>query len=189
MSLPSSQKRRAPDGPLRPPSDSMEPPAAVRADEDTESFSAGLRILGGRDHSVYELKEKLRSRGYGEPSVEAAAKKLGECGYLDDEKFARLVFRSRPNASRRALRDEMVRRGLAASLWEPLVESITDQEEADRALAVALKHSPLSRIASEDKERWMRRLAGHLGRKGFASSVSYRTCVQLEQRVQAEVGQ
>ena len=47
-----------------------------------------LRALGGRAHSVAELKEKLRGRAERVSDADAVLARLKEYGYLDDRKFA-----------------------------------------------------------------------------------------------------
>lgn len=49
--------------------------------------NAALRALGGRAHSIGELREKLLRRGTQE-DVEAVLASLKDAGYLDDERFA-----------------------------------------------------------------------------------------------------
>ena len=47
-----------------------------------------LRLLGGRAHSMGELREKMRQRAERAESVDGVIAKLKEAGYLDDRKFA-----------------------------------------------------------------------------------------------------
>lgn len=46
------------------------------------------RILGGRDHSVGELKIKLRQRQFSTDAIEQTIKKYKKMGALDDEQYA-----------------------------------------------------------------------------------------------------
>ncbi|HJZ95777.1 MAG TPA: RecX family transcriptional regulator, partial [Candidatus Solibacter sp.] len=51
-------------------------------------WNYALRALGGRAHSIGELREKLRRRAERMEDVEATIGRLKESGYLNDERFA-----------------------------------------------------------------------------------------------------
>lgn len=60
-----------------------------------EAFEAAVRLLARREHSAYELQNKLKQRGFSKESVEEA---LSECRRLDlqcDVRFAEMFCRAR----------------------------------------------------------------------------------------------
>ena len=54
-----------------------------------------LRALGGRAHSISELRDKLRQRAEDEPDVEGVLSRLKRYGYLDDRRLAESYAASR----------------------------------------------------------------------------------------------
>ncbi len=54
-----------------------------------------LRALGGRAHSVAELREKLRRRAERQDDVDHVLSRLKQYGYLDDRRFAQSFASSR----------------------------------------------------------------------------------------------
>ena len=54
-----------------------------------------LRALGGRAHSVAELREKLRRRADRQDDVDKVLARLKQSGYLDDRRFAQSFAASR----------------------------------------------------------------------------------------------
>src|SRR5580704_8488365 len=93
-----------------------------------------LRLLGGRAHSMGELKEKMRQRAERPESVESVLAKLKTAGYVDDRKFAENYAASRLEnqglGKMRVLRDLRQRR-----VAPKLAEQVTDKtyEKTDEA--------------------------------------------------------
>ena len=88
--------------------------------------NVALRALGGRAHSIGELKEKLRRRAQSEEDVEAVLAQLKENGYLDDRRFAENYASARLQnqglGKMRVLRDLRQRR-----VAPKLAEQVTEQ--------------------------------------------------------------
>ncbi len=55
-----------------------------------DPLSDALRFIRYRARSEWEVKNKLRQRGYGEEEIQDTVSKLREKGFIDDEKFAYL---------------------------------------------------------------------------------------------------
>ena len=144
------------------------------------SMDVALRVLGVRDHSCFEMEQKLLSRGFDEAEVQETLGKLQGYGYLDDERFAVLLARSNRGLGRRGLARKMAQKGITSQISETLLEQIDEDEELARALAAARKHSPTSKISSLDRETWQRRLSSFLARRGFSTGVILNVCRQLE---------
>jgi len=68
----------------RPPSDD---PAAVR--------TRALRLLGWREHSARELRQKLEQRGFDGERAAAAVDTLAKAGWQSDERYVDSLIRSR----------------------------------------------------------------------------------------------
>lgn len=60
-------------------------------DDPSEAYRKALKtaynIVGFKDNTVSEMKDKLTSRGYGEETVRAVLEHLISKGYLDDERM------------------------------------------------------------------------------------------------------
>jgi regulatory protein len=63
-------------------------------------WSYALKALGGRAHSIGELREKLRRRAEHVSDIENVLARLKECGYLDDKRFAESFATARLNNDR-----------------------------------------------------------------------------------------
>jgi regulatory protein len=94
-----------------------------------------LRLLGGRAHSLGELKEKMRLRAERPEGVQRVLARLKEAGYVDDRKFAENYAAARLEnqgfGKMRVLRDLRQRR-VAPQLAEQVTErtfQATDETE------------------------------------------------------------
>lgn len=132
-----------------------------------KAYAAAIRVLAGRDHSVFELREKLRTRGFEDEEVDLTVDRLEGDGYLNDAKFAEAVARSNPHLGRSGLARQMRKKGLDEDEWRHLVDAIDSQEEYLRALAASRKNVSARDLETKAPDVWKRRLAGYLQRRGF----------------------
>jgi regulatory protein len=105
-------------------------------------FSLALRALGGRAHSVGELREKLRRRAERPEDVEAVLAKLKEAGYLDDKRYAEYYAAARLEneglGKIRVLRDLRQRR-VAGSLAEQVAEAAYQDTDETKLIEAFLE--------------------------------------------------
>ncbi len=142
---------------------------------------AALRYLGYRDRSVSEMRAYLAKKDFSVKVIEETIDYLAGLGYLDDVRFSKQYSRSRIESKgmgRFRLRYELVNKGVD----EHIVEQTLDD------LFREVDESQLARESAEKKlPAWeglpaltvKRRLAGFLGRKGFAAETVYRTVKEL----------
>ena len=106
------------------------PGGAARKLDEAGLYEYAVRALGGRAHSIGELKEKLRRRAGRADDVERVVARLKEHGYLDDRRFAESFAAARLENHRlgrtRVLRDLRQRR-VAPALAERTVGQLYRQ--------------------------------------------------------------
>ena len=104
-------------------------------------MNTAVRILAGRDHTRYEIRQKLKQRGFSPGAIRAAVAECERLNYIDDERTARIYI------------GQLVRRGFGF-----------------RRIAIELRKKGLQGRRFEDKtwQRWQElgRLA-HILRLGF----------------------
>lgn len=66
----------------------MEENANLKNDQFRKAYAAAIAILSIRDHSKYELKKKIISKGFDESVSESVILRLVETGYLKDGDLA-----------------------------------------------------------------------------------------------------
>lgn len=144
-----------------------------------KALDLAYAYLNARDRTVGEVRQHLERRGVSEAATEEVIRILGEQGFLDDTRFARLFV-----ADKRALEQwggERIRRGLlsrgidrhlveAAMAADPDGEDAEESEsELDRALALLRRRFPDPPRDARDRNRAL----GMLLRKGYESELAY----------------
>jgi regulatory protein len=132
-----------------------------------------LDQLTGRARSRSELRDALAKKRVPDEIADRLLDRFEEVGLVDDEAFARLWATSRQSSkglARRALAQELRRKGIADEVARDALDEIdpADEEAAARAL-VQRKLRSMSRFDDTTKAR---RLLGMLARKGYPSGLA-----------------
>jgi regulatory protein len=135
------------------------------------TFQRAVKLLAAKPRSVEELRERLLEKQWtNEAVVEAVLAKLGEYGYLNDERFAfgyaSYRVRQKPMGRQRLQRDlqlKKVDRQTADEALRLVFEETPEESLIDRAIEKRTRLRGLPRTRSETKS-----LIDHLMRQGFS---------------------
>jgi regulatory protein len=159
-----------------PSADGQPDPEALGPDADPESVARTILLdqLTGRARTRRELADKLKAKRVPDDVATRLLDRFTEVGLIDDAAFARLWVESRHASrglARRALADELRRKGVDAEVVRAAVDEVdaADEEAAARAL-VRKKLRSLQRV---DRATATRRLAGMLARKGYSADLAF----------------
>ena len=145
----------------------------IRSDQNQRCLDTARRYLSYRPRSEFELRERLRQRGFNVEIIEEVAGKLKAQGLIDDAAFARFWADNRETfnpRSRRLTILELRQKGVDKELIDETVSSFNEEENAYK---VAVKKS--RSLAAEDYDTFRRRLSGFLSRRGFSYEIVSRT--------------
>ena len=139
------------------------------------AYDAGLRIIASRDHSRWELRQKLIKRGYVDPEVAAAEARLLELGLLGDQRFARQYVRRRARAYGPAvIASELAARRVDRDTAQTALAGLGSDEQMFAAGRLAGRLAGNTRFAS------YRELLSYVGskllRRGFSMDVARAAC-------------
>jgi len=171
-----AERRRPRTGGRRAPA--TEPPdagaAAADAEPDPESVarSIALRQLTAAPRSRAQLAEAMAKRDVPQDVAERVLDRFTEVGLVDDAAYAEILVRSRHaerKLSRRALAQELRRKGVDESVAREALEQVDDDDEEQAARALARKK--LAATRGLDRETRLRRAYGALGRRGYGGSL------------------
>ena len=140
-----------------------------------------LRRLTERSHSRRELEQALAKRHTDPDVATAVLDRLAEVGLVDDRTFAEAWVASRQerkHLSGRALRDELVRKGIDRDIIDDVLRAVDADREYDAALALAERK--VRSMAGLVPEVRRRRLVAALARRGFSASVSSRVLAAVD---------
>jgi regulatory protein len=133
-----------------------------------------LRQLAVRPRTRAELAKALHRKEISEEVIAEVLDRYDEVGIIDDAAFARAWVSSRHHGrglARRALANELRRRGVDAEVANEALESLDEDEEAETARSLVDRKL---RTATGTPEAVFRRLVGMLARKGYPAGVAFR---------------
>jgi regulatory protein len=150
-------------------------------DEAERARQIALRILDAAPRSAGQLREALLAREVAEAVADGVIERYREVGLIDDGGLARMIARTRHGErgqSRRAIAQELRRKGFVADDIATALEEISDEDESLAAEALAAKRwEALNDIPREAR---VRRVVALLGRKGYAPGVAFDLVRRLE---------
>lgn len=127
---------------------------------------SALRLLARREHSQYELRRKLKARGYGERLVDELVAELITERLLSDTRYAEAMVTNRASRGYGPLRIcmELRDRGVA----ERIVDKVLQEAEVDWDERLRHTHDrKYGEIAVESFKTWASR-AQFLNNRGFS---------------------
>jgi regulatory protein len=144
----------------------------IAEDASLRCHRESLRLLGLRDHTMAEMRKKLRRKGFDRELVEESIRKLRLAGLVDDGKFAmkfaKLLLDRKP-CGRSYLVAHLRRREISRSLAEQAADVAL--QGADRSeLAMKALEGRRRQLQQLELERARRRAYNYLARRGFSYS-------------------
>ncbi len=110
-----------------------------------DAMNAAVRILTHRDHSKYELKQKLQKRGFASEVIDTVILACQRLNYIDDERTARVYISQlkRKRFGIRHIRMALKKKRLySAAIENILLENyakIEERKNADKLLEKKMK--------------------------------------------------
>lgn len=133
-----------------------------------------LTQLTAAPKSRAQLERKLAERDVDPDVAEAVLDRMEDVGLVNDAELAGMIVRSQVagrGLARRALRQELQKKGIAGQEADLALEQVSDDDERQRARElVDKKLRTMSRLDEQTKKR---RLIGLLGRKGYSGSLAW----------------
>jgi regulatory protein len=138
-----------------------------------QAISVAVRLLARRDHTRYEIRQKLKRRGFGSDEILAAVAECERLNYIDDERTARVYIGQlvRRGFGFRRIAIELKKKGLQGRRIEDILEQqraeIDEREIARRVLQKKMKSF------ERETERKKRRdkIYRFLDYRGFSRSI------------------
>jgi len=150
------------------------------------AYAKALHLLSFRDHSCWEMRKKLKERGYEDTVLEETLRRLVGSKYLDDasysERYARHLACNKLYGNMR-IKEELRKKGfLREAIDEALISARQEMTEAEgidlltRKLRSRYPKEKIEKSAENDRvshasEQSEKRLIRSLLRKGYAPSL------------------
>lgn len=149
--------------------------AALGFDDDggyRAAFDRALRLLGQREHSQRELKDKLERKGIDRALAELVVDDLRGRGLQSDARYAEALVRSRVERGHGPvrIRQELRQRGIDEAVADDVLTT-TDAHWLTQAVAVRARK--FGDDAPADRDDWNRQ-ARFLAQRGYPADLIYR---------------
>ncbi len=131
--------------------------------------ASALRLLGRREHSYKELKDKLVLRGFSGANVVSVLEELKELNLLNDERFTEVFVRSRfeiKKKSPKAIYYDLLKKGVDNSLILNKLEEIDEERIFSNAKELALKK--IRSLQNRNEKNIVQKLRNHLTYKAYS---------------------
>jgi|TARA_B100001964_G_scaffold180279_1_gene199134 regulatory protein len=145
--------------------------SAIVADagERDKTRAIALDLLGVRDRSVREMRQRLAKRGCATGDIDTVVTDLEALGLLDDHKFVSRWIETRrerrPEGVPKIMRD-LLRRGVDKAVVEQVLSEL-EHDLGSREEALALLRRNSARYVGLEATKAQRRMYGLLARRGF----------------------
>ena len=138
------------------------------AEEEISVYNYGISVLSRYFKSEYELRLKMKNKGFKPQLIDNAISALKERKYLDDERYCDMFIKDKINISKygvRKIKEALYYKGIDKEIIEEKIKSISAESEEERALLLGEKK--LLNIKENDNRKKMAKLSNYLLGKGF----------------------
>ena len=137
------------------------------------AMNAALRLLTRRDHTGFEIQQKLRQRGFAPETVRAVIAECERLNYIDDERTARIYIDQllRRGFGFRRIAVELKKKGLQGGRFEDILEK-QRAEIDEREIALRVVQKKMNSLEKEaDCKKRRDKLYRFLDYRGFNRSI------------------
>lgn len=148
-----------------------------REDEENRCRVAALSYVARREHSGFELKQKLTKKGFAQATVETVICKLVDLNIVNDYRYALKRISSRLSAKPQgeaALVGDLLKQGVPINVAKAAVKEELTASDFDNALLKA--YEKLKKNSNKSREQ----IVAALMRKGFSYGQISKTISELD---------
>lgn len=143
---------------------------------DGNIWKVALNILGRRSHSEYELRQKLYHKEYVVDQIDDVINRLQTYGYVNDNKFAKLLFTKYMQVGKYSL-NIIISKLKQHGIPDDIIKDVTSSYDSDEEVSAALKivNNRFKSLDGIVKEKIYR----FLGTRGFGAATIHKVCEQI----------
>ena len=142
------------------------------ADGYNQALNTALRLLTRRDHSRYELSQKLRKRGTAGAIIDRVLSECERLNYLNDQRTAEVYIRQlKRKYGVHRIRSELKKKGISEVIAQNLIAAqISEPDELQRADRI-LKKKSAAFAREDDLKKRREKMYRFLRSRGFPNAV------------------
>ena len=138
-----------------------------------QAMNSAVRILTHRDHSAYELKQKLQQRGYASRVIDTVIAKCERCGYIDDQRTARIYIQQlkRKRFGIRYIRQALKKKRFIGVTIEKILQENYPEDDEYESAGQLLKKKMKTFAREIDPQKRSDKIYRFLYSRGFSPAV------------------
>ena len=141
-----------------------------------------LRLLGRRQHSVFELRTKLWRKDYEQKLIDSVISDLKENKYLNDEDFILEFVAAKSKSKNWSLRriiSELIKRGISSKQIDSALKGQLIDSDKENVAGLAKKKYELLLKRGLDQNELKKRMYSYLLSKGFDYELVKTVCDKI----------
>lgn len=152
-----------------------------------QAYSAAVRLLSSRDHSIAELTRKLGKRDHGYEAIQSALDELIALNYVNDSRYATTYAEQRIDRGygQQAISSKLRERGIDKDLIREALENLS-VNWSEVAQSVIQQRFDADQILDTDRKTEAR-ISRFLLHRGFTGSDSLRALQALRKELLANI--
>lgn len=144
---------------------------------------SAFRLLGRREHSVFELTLKLSRKKFRKDLIESVLLDLKKHGYLDDNNFTDAFVKERL-AKRKSginkIKAELIKRGVNRKSIDTALSKIDNTFSEQTAFSLADQKLKSLKHKENDNRKIKQKISSFLFSKGFETDIIFKVINQLK---------
>ena len=141
-----------------------------------------FRLLGRRQHSVFELRTKLWRKEYEQKLIDSVISDLKEKKYLNDDDFIREFVTAKSKSkkwSSKRIKSELIKRGISSKLIDLAMKEQIVDSDTENAFSLGKKKYEMFVKRDLDKIELKQKLYNYLLSKGFDYGTTKNVCNKI----------
>lgn len=167
-------------------------PSLYRQLKDAEDLvairEACFRYLSGRDHSTFELKQKVEKKGYKTSDIERVIQNLANSGYMDDETFATKFVEEKTELNQwgpKKIKSHLYKKGIDRKIIDKILTKKTDDLQLQQICVDLVLKRKRHFLREDDEFKRKQKIYRYLAGRGFSGSVIKKSIPRITEKLNA----
>lgn len=144
-----------------------------QAEDYNAAKEASFRYLGRRDHASFEIKQKLKKKGFREDVIESVLEELSEKDFLNDQNFSIKFITEKSELNRwgrKKIESELYKKGINQKTIRQTLNSFFDNLSQDQICLDLVIKRKRHFLREDDPYKRLMKIYNYLAGRGFTSS-------------------
>lgn len=146
----------------------------IKMDNKNQAIKFAIKLLSIRKRSVFEMRNRLKRKEFGNDVIDEVIKELFEYKYLNDEKFAEAYINDRINFNPRGsflIKKELREKGVAENIVDQKIKELFPEEKEIELARKAAEKKMGTLNKDLEKNKVYQKVGAYLQAKGYTSYI------------------